>query len=352
MSYGAPQYGQQPQYGPQPQYGRQPQQQLGWPSACPQGARVAPAAPRQPKARNPLAAVLLGLVALAVLAIAGFVAVTLLQPGASASGYQNDQYEPPPPAASPDPIPQPATPAEADDLTKHNRLYEQQVPVPVRCDNPTIDVSAANDAELKAHFEGLMGCLMRVWNPPVTDAGWTLVRPTVTIYGKSITTQCGNMGVNAFYCGLDQQVYYSNQFHRVVGEFTQNRFAVDAVMAHEFGHVVQGRTGILWSTVVQRQQAGDKMAVLQISRRLELQADCFSGTFLRSVSRSLGLQQSDVAFLLNTFASGGDDGGSNDPNDFGDHGRSASRRYWGTTGLSTSALSSCNTFTAEPALVR
>ena len=52
------------------------------------------------------------------------------------------------------------------------------------------------------------------------------------------------------------------------------------------------------------------------------------------------------------FADGGDEHFLKDPNAEGNHGRSASRQYWGTTGLGTSAVGSCNTFTAPKSQVR
>ena len=36
-----------------------------------------------------------------------------------------------------------------------------------------------------------MECLVRVWQPPLTAAGFQIVRPTVTIYGDEINTKCG-----------------------------------------------------------------------------------------------------------------------------------------------------------------
>ena len=59
-------------------------------------------------------------------------------------------------------------------------------------------------------------------------------------------------------------------------------------MAHEFGHALQGRTGILISAHALGQESGGQGTELQYMRRLETQADCFSGMFVRAVSRSLG----------------------------------------------------------------
>ena len=35
---------------------------------------------------------------------------------------------------------------------------------------------------------------VRVWEPPITNAGFVIVRPTVTIYGEELTTKCGKSG--------------------------------------------------------------------------------------------------------------------------------------------------------------
>ena len=105
---------------------------------------------------------------------------------------------------------------------------------------------------------------------------------------QELTTKCGRTGVNAFYCTADQQVYYSNLLPQALpGEVRNNKWTADIVMAHEFGHAVQGRTGILVSGHALGQESGDEGTALRYMRRLETQADCFSGMFVRSVSLSL-----------------------------------------------------------------
>ena len=113
----------------------------------------------------------------------------------------------------------------------------------------------------------------------------------MTIYGEKITTKCGESGINAFYCSADQQVYYSNQLPTVLESASENKWTADVVMAHEFGHAIQGRTGILISAHALGQNSGDQATDLQYTRRLETQADCFSGMFVRAVSVSLGVQR-------------------------------------------------------------
>jgi predicted metalloprotease len=273
-------------------------------------------------------------------------------PSSGGGPYQNDDYRVPPPDTSPPPIPQPETYEEAKTLLTQNPFYNQVAPQPVRCTSDPINVDTASDAELKRHLDGLMACLVRVWQPPVVAANFQIVRPTVTIYGSEITTRCGKSGVNAFYCGADQQVYYSNRLDNAVPIVAQDKWAADVVVAHEFGHALQARTAILVSSQALGQQSEDKATQLSFSRRLETQADCLSGMFMNSVAQALGVQQSDVRGILDVYNAVGDDTLSGNPAIQGNHGLGRSREYWGKTGLGTTDVGACNTYNASSNLVR
>ncbi len=307
--------------------------------------------PPAPRRRNPLATVLLGLIGLVVLALAGLVIANLVS-GTTTTAYQNDNYRVPPPDKNPPPTPIPNTYSEAEDWLVDNALYGQSVPVPVRCNSAPINVADADDAELETHFNGLMECLVRVWQPPLTTAGFQIVRPTVTIYGKDISTKCGKSGVNAFYCLADQQIYFSNLLPRAVPIVAQDKWAADVVMAHEFGHAIQGRTGLLISANALAQRSESKLEANRLIRRIETQADCFSGQFIRSVSQSLGVQRSDLQGILATYEAVGDDTLTGQQDVEGNHGLAVTRKYWGSIGLSNTPISACNTFKAPASQVR
>jgi uncharacterized protein len=291
------------------------------------------------------------LIGLTVLALAGLVAAGLLAKP-SEIAYQNDQYQVPPPEATPPPLPVPNTDAEASDLVTKNSLYIQQVPLPVRCSEQPLPLGAVTDQQLKTHFESLMACMVRVWQPPVTQAGRMITRPMVTVYGDKINTKCGDSDINAFYCSADQQIYWSNQLIPTTPELIKIRWAADVIMAHEYGHLVQARAGILTSVYGLRANAATKEENLQIGRRKEQQADCLSGMFTRAVSRSLGIKQSELDQIESVLAALGDDVLSGEPGFVGDHGWAQNRRYWHITGLASSSISVCNTFVAPASRVR
>jgi predicted metalloprotease len=304
-----------------------------------------------PRRRQPIRLVLIALIVVAVGAVAGLAVVSATSSTPTAQ-FQNDNYKVPPPDTDPPAVPQPGSDAQAEDWVTNSTFYKQSVAPPVRCNSQPINVTTASDDQLKSHFDGLMECLVRVWQPSITAAGFQIVRPTVTIYGDSVTTKCGQTGVNAFYCAGDQQVYYSDQLPEMLDAAKENKWTADVVMAHEFGHALQARTGIFVAFHLLGQRSGDKATDLLYSRRSETQADCLSGMFVRAVSQSLGVQQQDLPGIYAVYSAVGDDTLTHDPEVLGSHGLARSRTYWGQTGLANNAVASCNTFIAPDRLVR
>lgn len=296
---------------------------------------------------------ILGALVIVGLAMLGFVVASLLR----GPDYQNDDYVAPPPG-NVKPLPN-APLSELDALLTANELYAQQVPAPVRCElrNPNMNLETASDAEVKDYIDDLMACNMRVWDPAVLATNrWELVRPAVNIYDTTATTPCGggrSMGPNASYCLANQEVYFSRQLHRahpnLAGVIQPNM--IDAVMAHEFGHAIQGRSLILIGSVVKGRQ-GDTAAQLEQSRRVEVQADCFTGMWVASVAESRGYSQTDADRMVELFRRIGDDGLSDDPDVVGNHGRGDSREYWFRLGYNGTDVGRCNTFTVGPEYVR
>ncbi len=316
----------------------------GWGTDASGAARVTLPARRDPLILLLGTLIVLSAGALVGLVIAGFTA----RPAATA--YANEDYSVPAPQLSPPPIPVPQSADEAERWRTANAVYAHALPAPVRCPVAPVELDGASRETLQGHFDGLTGCLARTWEPALTAAGFTVVRPSVTVYDDEVSTRCGRMGINAFYCSADQQLYVSTRLARQTG--LRGRWAADVVMAHEYGHLVQGRTGLFAAGVLAARDAATDDERLAYARRLETQADCFSATSLRSVSTSIGIRQDDLTDILRAYAAGGDDRRRDRPEAAGNHGRADTRVYWGTVGLSTSDLGRCNTFTAPAGSVR
>ncbi|NIZ90179.1 KPN_02809 family neutral zinc metallopeptidase [Kineococcus rubinsiae] len=186
-------------------------------------------------------------------------------------------------------------------------------------------------------------------------------QPSDTVFFSGSTqTGCGaaSSGTGPFYCPADQLVYIDLSFF----DELQSRFGaqggsfVDAyVLAHEYGHHVQDLVGT--SGQVQPGETGPTSG----SVRLELQADCYAGTWANhatTVPDDSGaplisdITDDDVARALDAAARIGDDfiqtnlgDGSTDPGSY-THGTSEQRQRWFSTGFSTGDPAQCDTFAA------
>ncbi|PRY13418.1 KPN_02809 family neutral zinc metallopeptidase [Kineococcus rhizosphaerae] len=186
--------------------------------------------------------------------------------------------------------------------------------------------------------------------------------PTDTVYFSGSTqTGCGaaSSGTGPFYCPADRLVYLDlSFFDELTSTFgAQGGAFVDAyVLAHEYGHHVQDLLGT--NEQVQAGVSGPDSG----SVRLELQADCYAGTWAQhatTVPDDSGapliaeLTDDDVTRALDAAARIGDDyiqtnlgGGRADPGSY-THGTSEQRQRWFTTGLRTGDPRQCDTFAAQ-----
>lgn len=303
-----------------------------------------------------LAAVVVGAIFFAAMSLMGTMGSepqTKGQGGAPASQYQNEAYKVPAPDTAPPPLPMPKTYGDATRWMQQNAIYNESISVPVRCEAQALDLANATRAQLQTHFDNLTACLMRVFAPPMQAASFTAVRPTVTIYSGQVNSPCGTLPRrNAAYCSADQQVYYATDLPAIIPtELRSADFVVDSVVAHEFAHALQARTGILISQAAWAQQS-TKPEALELSRRTEVQADCWAAQFLQSVGQSVGLQANDVQMIGQLFYSIGDDQLTGRPDVLGNHGTGTSRVAWYNTGISQQRMGACNSYTAPANQVR
>lgn len=326
----------------------------GPPSGAPQPGQFTRPAGASSKKPNPLRYVLGLAVVVAILALGGFVIGSLLHGGSQDVAYQNEDYSVPAVEASPPDLPTPPqTYDEAELIVTSNPLYAQTVANPVRCVLEDVG-DQTTSAGLETALNNYMECQLRVWGPPIEGAGFTAVRPSVTVYSDQVVSACGSMkgdkAVNAFYCPADQRVFYSTLLSDALPIASRPRI-IELILAHEFGHAVQGRTGIIVTGQLLAANSDSKGESLEWQRRIETQADCMSGMFMRSVATSLNLGPTDYANFKLAWEQFGDNALSQSP-EAGNHGTGASRQLWGTRGLNTADIGTCNTFTAPSKEVR
>ena len=100
-------------------------------------------------------------------------------------------------------------------------------------------------------------------------------------YSTPIKTGCGEASLhNAFFCGADHSIYYDIDFFQEELD-TNGDYSPVFILAHEWGHLVQGLLDILYDES-------------RYTIQNELQADCFAGVFTRH-AEEIGLQPAIIA---------------------------------------------------------
>lgn len=334
--YQAPDY---QQYYPPVQYGpvsMGPQGQgFGW------GPGVGSRPPKRSKA--PLF-VLLGLMAL------GVVGLGLL----FASQGSSDVTTPVVPSQStaPSPTTEPTEPSQSTDpadiaATSANKLYSTGKQATVSCKEPAVRPTTTQNAA--AYWAAVKPCLDKAWAPHVRSAGYRFRAPSMTYWsGTVMTSPCGNGRVPVpFYCPANEMMYMKvDVFAKTYNEYPEAEAKARARMwysrsiAHEYGHHVQNMVGILPALSRMRYQATSVQQERLLTRRNELQANCFAGVFLAANKSSYPINGM-MLFVWNKWVVT-----AGDPPGQGTHGSPQSQQRFMGRSFTTADPATCNTYTA------
>jgi len=220
-------------------------------------------------------------------------------------------------------------------------LRETECELPQWQDDP----SAAEE-----FFTAARECLDAAWEPVLRRHHLPFNPPTLHFpTGENFSTACGTIEIGtataAYYCKGDLYVPYAglqtDQYGKSPGIYL-------ALFAHEYGHHVQELSGIMttaWNHIYRVGQ--DSAKGMEMSRRKELQAQCFSGMFMASHVGGDGAitQPMFSAAWADQISRGDDDAEARK------HGSNAHYAEWWRTGARTNALTECNTFSAPKSAV-
>ena len=123
------------------------------------------------------------------------------------------------------------------------------------------------------------------------ELGQTYNPTTLVLFKGATQSACGGASgaTGPFYCPNDRKVYLDTDFFTTMSQRLGARgdFAAAYVVAHEVGHHVQNELGILAKVTAERQRSTQTVSN-ELSVRVELQADCFSGVWARSAAEQEG----------------------------------------------------------------
>ncbi|MEV4241553.1 MULTISPECIES: neutral zinc metallopeptidase [unclassified Nocardia] len=187
------------------------------------------------------------------------------------------------PLAGLSPAGMPVTSSRAVQALADHPLFAQHVGLGrVDCKLPTWH----DDPEsARAFYRAAIACLDASWEPTLRGAGLPFHPPLLLAPSESreVASQCVQRlrnGPTTFYCALDETLVLPYDAMRPLSSGSR-RGAQLAVLSTEYGHHVQNLIGVMQAYNEKRSTVGkDTTAGREQSRRMELQARCFSGMFL------------------------------------------------------------------------
>ncbi len=220
--------------------------------------------------------------------------------------------------------------------------------------SPQTEQTAGANDEGKEFVSVVLAETEVVWDGIFQQIGRQYQHPKLHMFRNSVQSGCGaaSSQVGPFYCPLDGKVYLDETFFdELSSRFNASGdFANAYVIAHEVGHHVQNLLGTSDKVHQAKQQVGEREAN-RLSVKLELQADFYAGLWAHH-SKSLQIDESDIAEALNAASAIGDDKlqkqaqGHVVPDAF-THGSSEQRMYWFKKGWETGDIRQGDTFGDE-----
>lgn len=240
----------------------------------------------------------------------------------------------PTPTASPTPTPPTITDA-AD-----SPLYRLELN-PASCPGFKARTGVVPAPELRGYLQSVLDCLAASNRDALQRAGLPTTAPTLAEESDLKSSPCGGgdepENWAALYCSGNNVIYYHPNWQRNHGPYV-------GVLAHEYGHHLQWLTGVLDLVHGQRQatqgQPNGKIKDNELTRRVELQAQCLAGAALNGNWSPVRNRDTYTEFITDTSTM--------DPDGAATHGTGRANTRWitagGTSGGPTN-YKACNTFT-------
>ncbi|WP_446223934.1 neutral zinc metallopeptidase [Nocardia sp. IBHARD005] len=208
------------------------------------------------------------------------------------------------------------------------------------CDLPRWSTNAA---VAKAFFAAAQVCLDQMWRPNLAAANLPFKSPGLVVAEQpsQLSSPCGTSTADAFYCSASSTIYMSTA-GLVLHNTPYPPMEALSVYAHEYGHHVQGLTGLLQAASNQRRDQGTmSTSGLETARRKELQASCFGGMYIGS-SEAGGswTSQEGYAAVKHNYNRGDGNGRHRD------HGTPDHNGNWYNQGYTKNRNFQCNTWLA------
>nr|WP_255647005.1 MULTISPECIES: neutral zinc metallopeptidase [Nocardiopsis] len=226
-----------------------------------------------------------------------------------------------------------------------NPLYGTGRLSPRPCPAPALDVD--DPESMEAFLHSVADCLDDAWETQFARAGIPFTPPRRVFWDEPGVSPCRSYPsqAGAFYCRASASIYIG--VADVVDKWNgaRNGVVYASLLAHEYGHHVQGESGLLEYYHEQRDLEQGHAARNGWTRRGELQANCLAGAFLGSVRVGYPLTDDDLDTLLTDAEATADREGG--PESERTHGSAENSVHWMLTGWEEQTPGACNTWAVD-----
>lgn len=226
--------------------------------------------------------------------------------------------------------------------TASNPLSTAGLPLPdVPC---TLPDWHDDPAGARRYFRAALPCLNAAWKSVLRQANLPFEPPNLAFpRGGRWNSPCGEVSsasAAAFYCGGNDTIYMPYRGLQTADLGDQPAIYL-AVLAHEYGHHVQNLAGIAdaWAERAYELGGYGTESALRLSRRAELQAQCFSGQFLAGAEATGAISAAAASNAIRNHYERGDRRGGRR-----DHGSPAHYGGWMQRGYRHDNTTACNTW--------
>ncbi|WP_271216190.1 neutral zinc metallopeptidase [Streptosporangium carneum] len=227
-------------------------------------------------------------------------------------------------------------PVENSPELTDNPLYSSGRLETTECRTPP--QKAGDAASVKRYLLTVKKCLDETWSAQFAKMGKPFRPPLVKIFTKP-RAFCGKPWAKSLlseYCPQDETIAFL--ISPVILEDPSRLYSFLSI-GHEYGHHVQQMSGIQDAYArLPHRTTGERQ---EQTRRHDLQAECLSAAFTRSVWKSLKRPKNDWHVLLAGMWSGGDDLWKTH-----EYGKGSSIVHWMEEGFAKASPGDCDTWSA------
>ncbi|GLU47396.1 neutral zinc metallopeptidase [Nocardiopsis ansamitocini] len=226
-----------------------------------------------------------------------------------------------------------------------NPLYTTGRLAPLPCPAPELDVT--DQVSMGEFLHTVSDCLDQAWAAQFAKAGIHFDPPSRVFWDEPGTSPCREYpsSAGAFYCRASKSVYIGTADIVEKWNGTTDSVVYASLLAHEYGHHVQGESGLLEYYHERRGLEPDPAEQSGWTRKGELQANCLAGAFLGAIQVTYPLTGGDRDLLLADAAATADREGSTDEERT--HGSPANSVLWMEHGMEHQDPGACNTWVAD-----